>query len=229
MKKNVMMRLAAIMLMCVLMTTSVIGGTFAKYTTTTTGFDHARVAQWGVNIGITGGAFKTEYASDLSTFVKDKADNEITVAVQSGTADPNDKVLAPGTTGTFTGIHVTGKPEVAININTEATVTLIGWDVGGNYYCPVSIQVGSTTFNGNDYDNAAAFAAAVEAAIEAANGNYAPNTDLSSVTGLNGDYTWTWAFEGGVEQDDAKDTELANAASLPQIDITITTTITQID
>ena len=31
MKKNKMMRLAAILLVCVLMTTSVISGTFAKY------------------------------------------------------------------------------------------------------------------------------------------------------------------------------------------------------
>jgi hypothetical protein len=47
MKKNKMMRLASLLLVCVLLTTSVISGTFAKYTTSYTANDTARVAKWG--------------------------------------------------------------------------------------------------------------------------------------------------------------------------------------
>ena len=47
MKKNRMMRLASILLVCVLLTTSVISGTFAKYTTSANSEDKARVAKWG--------------------------------------------------------------------------------------------------------------------------------------------------------------------------------------
>lgn len=47
MKKNKMMRLASCLLVAILLTTSVISGTFAKYTTSSTGTDSARVATWG--------------------------------------------------------------------------------------------------------------------------------------------------------------------------------------
>ena len=52
MKKNTMMRLAAVLLVGVLLTTSVIGGTFAKYTTSDDATDTARVAKWGVTINL---------------------------------------------------------------------------------------------------------------------------------------------------------------------------------
>ena len=43
MKKNKMMRLASFLLIAVLLTTSVISGTFAKYVTTDAQWDSARV------------------------------------------------------------------------------------------------------------------------------------------------------------------------------------------
>ena len=50
MKKNIMMRLSALLLVAVLLTTCVISGTFAKYVTTGTATDSARVAKWGVTV-----------------------------------------------------------------------------------------------------------------------------------------------------------------------------------
>ena len=86
MKKNKMMRLAAILLVCVLMTTSVISGTFAKYTTSDSAFDSARVATWG-------------FEGDENSIVLDNlfvnaydAGGDITVTGAAG-AD----VIAPGT------------------------------------------------------------------------------------------------------------------------------------
>ena len=50
MKKNTMMRLAAVLLVVALLTTSVICGTFAKYTSADTATDSARVAKWDIQL-----------------------------------------------------------------------------------------------------------------------------------------------------------------------------------
>ena len=63
MKKNKFMRLASVMLMLCLITTCAISGTFAKYTTSATATDTARVAKWGVKVVVTG---KEAFAKDRS-------------------------------------------------------------------------------------------------------------------------------------------------------------------
>ena len=235
MKKNRMMRLASVLLVMVLLSTSVISGTFAKYVTTASSTDSARVAKWGVVVSVTGDAFAKTY--DLDTTGTGIANG---LAVESST---DEKVVAPGTTGTFGGITVTGTPEVAVNINTEATVTINGWELTGSvFYCPVVVTIGTTEICGLDYNSATAFATAIENEIEAANGNYEANTDLSSVAGLNGSYTWKWAFVNAdhvatghahvIEQTDGRDTEIGNRAAngfLNNISIVVETIVTQID
>ena len=67
MRKNKMMRLASALLVAVLLTTSVISGTYAKYITENTGSDEARVAKWGVTVTANGDAFETEYKKDSDT------------------------------------------------------------------------------------------------------------------------------------------------------------------
>lgn len=52
MKKNIMMRLSAVLLVAVLLTTCVISGTWAKYTKTGAADETARVAAFGVNIAV---------------------------------------------------------------------------------------------------------------------------------------------------------------------------------
>ena len=52
MKKNVMMRVASALLVAVLMTTCAISGTFAKYTSSKTDSDSARVAVWGLGYNL---------------------------------------------------------------------------------------------------------------------------------------------------------------------------------
>ena len=61
MKKNVMMRVASVLLVAVLLTTCAISGTFAKYTTGDAGHDTARVAKWGVTITANGTTFAEAY------------------------------------------------------------------------------------------------------------------------------------------------------------------------
>ena len=61
MRKNKMMRLASSLLVAVLITTSAISGTFAKYTTQDSASDSARVAKWGVTVMASGNLFGTMY------------------------------------------------------------------------------------------------------------------------------------------------------------------------
>ena len=223
MKKNRMMRLASILLVLVLMTSSVVGGTFAKYTYTTNGSDEARVAKWGVSATINGGAFATEYAADSAT--------SIAMTVVTDPTGDGKQLVAPGTTGSFAGISLTGKPEVAVLITNTATLDLAGWEVDGAYYCPIVITINGTPYAGMDYSSAADFAADVEAAIEAANGEYEANTDLATdVAGLNGNYTWAWEFGDPANND--KDTKLGDAAALGNaatIKLSVVTLVEQIN
>jgi len=232
MKKNKMMRLASCLLVMVLLTTSMIAGTFAKYTTEGSASDFARVAKFGVVAEVTGEAFAAAY--DIKEPTNDAEGNAIVYSVESSTGDD---VVAPGTSGTFTGVALTGEPEVAVNVKHDATITLDGWTLaGGNFYCPIKVTIEGTEYCGLNYDSATDFAAALKGAIEAANGNYAPNTDLADVDGLNGNYAWTWDFENAtgskINQTDARDTELGNQAArgtLNKITISVGTTVTQID
>lgn len=239
MKKNVMMRIASILLVCVLVTTCGISGTFAKYVTSDNASDVARIAKWGVTATVTGTAFAQKY--EIKTATTDKSGANIEYSVESSTAE---NVIAPGTSGTFTGVNITGTPEVAVNITTNATVTIEGFMLAGNkFYCPVIITINDKDYCGLDYASAAEFQTALVNAIQAANGNYKANTNLADVTGLNGDYEWEWAFVGDdhecttdrthvLDQTDGRDTELGNKAAngfLNRITISVETIITQID
>ena len=168
-----------ILLALVLMSSSAVSFTYAEYASSASAIDNSRTTSWGVNIDVTGEAFATKYVSD-------KTYSGIDVSVKSSTTD---KVVAPGTTGTFTGIRCTGKPETSVKITVTPDLQLTNWAVNGTYYCPLKITINGTTYSGMSYSSSAAFETAVETALKAANGDYGPNTDLSKVPDLNGDYT----------------------------------------
>ena len=97
MKKNKMMRIASVLLVAVLLTTCAISGTFAKYVTSKERTDTARVAKFGVDLGVTvDGAFATEYDADVTVTDKDGAAIAKTVV---SAADDQDNLVAPGTKG----------------------------------------------------------------------------------------------------------------------------------
>lgn len=116
MKKNRMMRLASILLVCVLLTTSVISGTFAKYISDAEAEDTARVAKWEIiytnetddseGVDITGTS-ETIYVNLFNTVNEaDTSTAETNVKTDSTTA-----IVAPGTGGSFT-MKVENKSEV---------------------------------------------------------------------------------------------------------------------
>lgn len=212
MKKNTMMRIASVLLVVVLLTTSVISGTFAKYVTSGTGSDTARVAKFGVEVDGTGvKAFADEYGT---TVIADTAD---------------EKIVAPGTNGTFSQFTIGGTTEVSTRVSFDANVTLTGWKVGGSFYCPIKIYVNSVAVDTSACTTAAEYSTAVSNAVKAVYKDFAPNTaiDTNALT-----VEWNWPFSTS-DANDEKDTELgsqnATDENTNKIEVAITATVTQID
>ncbi len=113
MKKNRMMRLASGLLVAVLLTTSMIAGTFAKYTTQDSAKDSARVAKWGVELQVLGSLYGDEYSSNTGKPITTVEDPDF-ISVKSSDSS---KVLAPGTESDGgIAIKLTGKPEVSSRV-----------------------------------------------------------------------------------------------------------------
>lgn len=231
MKKNKMMRVASALLVAVLLTTCAISGTFAKYTTTGTGSDSARVAKWGVVVNVTGTTFANQY--DATATAKSVVSTE--------------KVVAPGTSGNMVAATITGTPEVKVQVTYSAEVELgDNWtDKDGNFYCPLVFTVGSTTINGIAsttgeggtttpvYADADALETAIENAINTYTATYDAGTDLATATtsaAAAPSVSWSWPFSTSDANDD-KDTFLGDKTdnNVPQISITMTVTVTQVD
>ena len=227
MKKNYVMRFAALLLVLVLLSTCVVSGTLAKYVTSGEAEDTATVAEWGVEVTVTGNdAFKTTYGTDNND-VKDDIQNSV---VSASTINK----LAPGTNGTLATLTIDGSPEVAANVKIVADLTLGDWETGSyedegtkTTFCPlvftVQVNGGAAQEFKIDATNTTAdlLAAAIEGAINF-DQNYAPNaTDLGRTITV----TWAWAFDGN----DANDTALGDLETLPTISFKLTATVTQID
>lgn len=257
-KTSKLMRASGILLALTLITSCFVGGTFAKYFTEDDGEDTARVAKWGVKVDVTGEGFKTTYTKDdmLTTIPNDgpavEADGSESITFHYGiglsesTTKNVSNVVAPGTSGNFGGVHISGTPEVAVKVETEATVVFTGWNVqeDGDFYCPLTFTIGDRVINGLDYSDsseggATAFATDIEAAIEGATTKvYEAGTPLDDLASNDIQYSWSWPFEGGtsevMDQDDTLDTLLANnalgedGAEIPGVMITVTTTVTQV-
>lgn len=219
-RSSMMVRLVAVLAVTMMFTMCFVGGTFAKYTTSGTGTDSATVAKWGVSVTGTANTFAKVYAKD---------DNQFTVA--DNTVISVGKVVAPGTSGSMAAFTITGQPEVAVRVTFNGTLELGDkWkDVSGDYYCPIEITVGDTTFKGTTYSSADEFESAVNAKIATYKNDYPAGKDLSTIGGDAPTISWKWAFEGN---DDVKDTYLGNQAAesnAATIKLSVTATVTQID
>ena len=250
MKKNVMMRVASILLVLVLMSTSAISGTFAKYVTKAEAGESARVAKWGVEVGVKGldkvndGLFATTYAKDSTTSF-------------ANTVEATQKVVAPGTKNED-GVSFTlkGIPEVAVQVDIEMTDVKDVFLPAGTGYTDWTESVDGAytkTFNAADYypvefklvDDADPLNALVEgtlaevaAYLNAKTNEYEANTDLSKIYSASGSgeytLTWEWVFEDGK---DKEDTLLGNiaagldtvAGASTELGFELSITVTQID
>ena len=219
MKKNIAMRIAAFLFILTMISTCAFATTFAKYTTSGSASDEARVAKWGVTVSApsTIDLFKGQYQ------VKDnpRVTNGLAVeAVQD--------VVAPGTSGNLADFTVSGQPEVAVEVTYSAVLTLSGWDVNGaeeGEYCPIIF-----TINGVDVTGAtmAQLKEKVEAAIAKASATYEANKSISDTL----DVSWRWEFEADTLADyqtNEKDTALGNLDTAPTIKLVFNCIVTQIE
>lgn len=211
MKKQRFFMLGIITVLVAVLSLTFVSSTFAKYTSSNSGFDTARVAKWGVEVAVNAETFTKAYGT----------------TVESTTDD----VVAPGTAGELTSITVTGTPEVAVRVSYAATLELgDAWTVSSAYYCPLVIDVNGTKFKGTNYASAAEFKAAVENAINSFTNDYDPNENLNQV---DDDLTISWSWEYFTsDENDIKDTALGdNAANgnAATIKLTLAVTVEQID
>ena len=218
-RKNFAMRIAALLFILTMISTCAFATTFAKYVTSGSANDGARVAKWGVVVT----ALPTAEDQKLFDTTYDNG------AVVSSVAE--EKVVAPGTEGSLAMFTVDGQPEVAFKVEYVANLELSGWDVNGNEageYCPLVITV---TIDGVDTvcqaTTMAYLESAVETAIHSANKSYAANEEvIDSIT-----VSWSWAYSTSPE-DDVKDTALGDAAAAGNaatIKLTVSCTVTQLD
>ncbi len=236
MKKNVMMRAASALLVAVLLTTCAISGTFAKYTTSTTGTDKARVAYWGFDQG-------------ASTTI-DMFDNEYTNVKATGEVDGFSNVIAPGTKKSTTfAFGYTNyktdkitKPEVAYNFTVDADITGDYDSLDANPNFKWTLKAPGDT-EATKYSTVAALLDAVKVLSGDSTGTkeYKAGELPAAFASADEEYTigWEWAFETAddtgtankneMAEQDATDTAMGNSQTLKNVTFTITITATQVD
>ena len=233
MRKNWMMRIASVLMALAIMSTCAVSGTYAKYVTSTSGTDSARVAYWGFTDGsssmITLHPLFRSYYDDLHN---PEEQNLERANVKSANLERED-VIAPGTTSTaqfgfyFTKNAQADAPEVSYTFQVEAAAFGDGID---------------------------AIKANPNIQWKLDNGAWGTLDDLiKGIVALSGDesgtkiyqpgelpeafdeqfekhrITWRWIFENDENNTDALDTAMANKDVLDKFTIWIQVTATQID
>ncbi len=232
MKKTKLMRAALLLLVLTLITSCFVGGTFAKYTTSATGSDTARVAKWGFK-----GA-STINLDDLFQSVYYKHEGETDKETVKSTTDD---VIAPGTAGfaefgfTYGGDTNVTAPEVAYTFTVSADEstcdpsikknTNIKWSLDG-----VVVPAAGSAVEGS-WD-------ALLAAIKNLSGDqggtkrYEVNQLPDAFKTADGAYMHTVAWQWVYNTDDGADetdTDMGNANPLAEVTLKITVSATQID
>lgn len=200
MKKNKVLLLGIITVFVAIFSLTLVSGTWAKYTSTVSGTDTAKVAKWAwkvndadLTLGTTTGSFEFK----LFDTVLDTAIGNTDTDVKPGTGTP---IIAPGTKGSFE-LKVTNASEVNGTLKVELA------------------QSGATvplkfSTNGTDYVSLAELNTSLE----------------STAVGFDATETitiyWMWAFEGA-EGTDATDTTLGIAGETVTVNATLT--FTQVD
>ena len=195
-EKNRFIKLAWGMSVVVLITVIIFGNSIAKYITTSSTSEEARVAKWGLNATTTLDLFETSYG--------DFVDGD------------EDKVIAPGTSGSFNFIIDSGEnaPEVAYTLAANVSATYEGaW---GNWISEPN--TGPLRFSFGEKSNLSLSELVTE--LETTyTGNFDPRTlatfDETTIA-------WEWKFS---DEKDALDTSVgnsaANAETKPTVKITV--------
>ena len=197
MGKNSTMKMILITLLITMIALVLVSGTYAKYTSSASGSDTARVAKWSFNVGENDIVAKDTFTFDLFKTITD-TDGKTETDVVSANAD---KVIAPGTSGSF-DLVLENKSETSAKYGITYTVT-------NTASIPVQFSV-----NGKDWtDNLA---------------NVVESDTDTKLDANNGTKTitiqWKWAYDG----DDTTDVNLGKVGTAKLI-VQADVTATQID
>ncbi|MBQ7346366.1 MAG: hypothetical protein IJW55_00245 [Clostridia bacterium] len=208
MKKNKMMRLAAIVMMLTLLTTCAISGTFAKYVTKASASDTARVAKWDITYN--NDNLEDTITFDLFNTMKDNdgTTNESETDVAKSTSDI--AIIAPGTSGSFE-IKLKNDSEVAA----KYTVALSAVETGGDIPIEYALSNDTDTTWTSDIST-----------LTQTNSRFEMDEEATITV------YWRWVFENGtdttLETNDGNDTTLGLAGTAT-VTVTANITVTQID
>ena len=192
-KRNWIFKIASALMMACLLTTCVISGTFAKFTSTASGSTTVKVATWD---------FTLNGKSASETFVIDLED---TVDTNGGAMDSEvaSDVIAPGTKGSFS-IELVNESQVAAECKVTFTATVKKADnsVGT---LPTNLQF--ATEESGTYGTLAELGTAYDETL-------AYNSGTKNIV-----VYWKWNFTDTVENDFAGDEITINATiDLTQVD-----------
>ena len=259
MKKNKAMRLGSVMLVLALLTTCAMSGTFAKYVTSVSGTDQARVAYWGLNSGssLTLNLFSKTYDSSVTGSDKvvapgTKQNQLIKFTYTDGTDMSNNDITAPEVK-----YKLTVKAANADSTKTPSDSSTSKLDAISNFVwvvCPQS-KFDTTTGLPTGYDSSTATTYTYQSysdfidAINALSGDssgekeYAagslPTGDAAELfNGSKGYYIgWAWLYDNNTgstpavaaTNTDEADTEAGNATSLDYMTLKLDIGATQVD
>lgn len=236
MRNSKALRVVSVLLILVLATACFVGNTFAKYITTVTADDEARVAYWGWKA--------TSVEFDLFDDEYDTVGDTATVDSENG-----DNVVAPGTTKSEEFTFAYSPKGNTVNALTAGAIAApevdykltIGFAVTGDYDALDANENFYWTLNGTNYDTVDDLKDAVlalsgdtsgskdykhgtlpAAFAKLAEGGNAANNAVVNTIG------WTWDFHEDTDGDIA-DTAMGNADDLDDVKFTITITAEQLN
>ena len=220
MKKNWIYKLGFLVIMLTLITTSLVSGTYAKYTTEYTATETVTVAKWVADFEYNDTAISDDFEFNLLA-------TEDTGVLFGGIGVDSTSYIAPGTSGSFKVDYATNGTQVARDV--DITMDVSELDPAPTY---LKFYLGTDATTGIDI---------TAAVLLGTTGNlldktYGPNA-------VDGDGTinvyWEWPFESGVADPDplvdtltaadALDTADGTAISPASGTVTITFTATQLN
>lgn len=199
MKKNKVLLLGIITVFVAIFSLTLVSGTWAKYTSTVSGADNAKVAKWEWKVSdleVKQGMTSTNFKFDLFNTIKDTAGADET--------DVKENLIAPGTSGEFS-FNIANLSEV----NAKYYITFEVTQDGTAPKVPLQFKLNDAT-DWSDTLTGIAEGAAVPIAMESGTGTVRVQ--------------WQWAFE---DRADATDTTIGFAA--PNVTVNATLVMVQVD
>ncbi|MDR9787025.1 MAG: hypothetical protein RJR37_07240 [Peptococcaceae bacterium MAG4] len=211
-------RITILLLVLCLISTAMLSGTFAKYTSEYAGADTALIAKWDISV-----SDGETYLSPEETVNLDLFSHAYNTNIITGAGD--DKIIAPGVGGEFT-LKVENKGDVAAEITFEFGVD----DTSTAADAPIEYKL-----EGGEWGDLADLMDELNGTSEGL-GDPVPLLTVAAENGTAEQIVeWRWPFDGSEvhDTDDVDDTELgkasANGASRSTYILNVTATATQIE